>query len=442
MRDIILSLVVFGLLPKCFARPDIGLMVFCWLSYMNPHKLCWGFALAFPFAQVTALATLAGLLIWKEPKRIPWAPTNVLLLLFLLWMSFTTLFAFNELAAWYEWNTVWKIQLMTFLIMMIMTTKERINNLVWVMALSLGFYGVKGGIFTLVSGGGNRVWGPSGSFIGGNNEIGLAMIMAIPLLRYLQLSMTKVWGKHCMSAAIILSFICVLGTQSRGALIGIAAMLGFLLLKSRNRFPLLLLLAITIPATLSFMPDSWYARMQTIRNYEKDGSAMGRINAWHTAVNVAKDRVVGCGYKCLHTELPFALYAPNPNDVHDAHSIYFEVLAEHGFIGLILFLLIAFTAWRTASKTIRLVANNPGMKWSADLCSMIQVSFVGYGAGGMFLGLAMFDLYYNLIAVVIACNVYVRKYVSGTVPNDGPAAVPASPRRLVSFVKASVRNPP
>ena len=109
MRDIALTLVVFGLLPKAILRPDIGLMLFCWISYMNPHRLCFSFATSFPFAQVTAIATLIGVLIWKEPKRIPWVPTNVLLLVFLLWMTVTTFFAFNEMAAWAEWNQVWKI---------------------------------------------------------------------------------------------------------------------------------------------------------------------------------------------------------------------------------------------------------------------------------------------------------------------------------------------
>ena len=53
--------------------------------------------------------------------------------------------------------------------------------------LSLGFYGVKGGIFTIVNGGVYRVQGPLGTFIGGNNEMALALVMTMPLMRYLQL---------------------------------------------------------------------------------------------------------------------------------------------------------------------------------------------------------------------------------------------------------------
>lgn len=441
MRDGILTLVIFGLLPKCFTRPDIGIMVFCWLSYMNPHRLCWGFALSMPFAQLVAMATIGGLIVSKEPKKIPWTLPSILILIFLLWMLITTIFAFNQAAAWQEFNQVWKIQLITFLITILMTSKERIINLIWVMAMSLGYYGFKGGLFTIVTGGRARVWGPDGTFIGGNNEIGLAMLMTIPLLRYLQLNTSRPLIKNGLTAGMILSLFCVLGTQSRGALVGMAAMLMFLVLKSRNKLPLLLVLAISIPVALSMMPESWYARMHTIKSYQQDGSAMGRINAWHTSVNIAKDRIVGGGYKCLHMWDTFQLYAPDRGSVHDAHSIYFEVLGEHGIIGLILFLLIGLTGWHLASNTIKLAKKDPAMKWIADLCSMIQVSFVGYASAGLFLGLAMFDFYYNLIAVVIACHVLASKKNTGALVTPESPPIMASPSRSPSFVRPPIRNP-
>jgi probable O-glycosylation ligase (exosortase A-associated) len=97
----------------------------------------------------------------------------------------------------------------------------------------------------------------------------------------------------------------------------------------------------------------------------------------------------------------FAIYAPEPDRVHDAHSIYFEVLGEHGFVGLALFLLLGLMTWRTASSIIGQARGHPEKRWAADLAAMVQVSLVGYAAGGAFLGLAYFDFYYTLIAVVV-----------------------------------------
>ena len=59
---------------------------------------------------------------------------------------------------------------------------------------------------------------------------------------------------------------------------------------------------------------------------------MGRINAWHTAFNLAKDRVTGGGFDTFQGPT-FRKYAPEPENVHAAHSIYFQVLGDHGFIG-------------------------------------------------------------------------------------------------------------
>lgn len=440
MRDVIVTLLIVGLLPKMFLKPDFGLMVFTWISLMNPHKLCWGFARDLPFAALAAVATLSGLLVWTEPKKIPWMSTNILLVIFTVWMFITTLFALNPDPAWIQWNTVWKIQLFTFVMMMVLTTKERLIQMTWVIALSMGFYGVKGGIFTLRSGGGYAVYGPDGTMLGGNNEVALAMIMAIPLLRYLQLSADQRWIRNGMTAVILLTLLCTLGSQSRGALVGAVAMLFFLVRKSRNKLPLILILVLSIPPIVAFMPESWYNRMHTIKSYQKDGSAMGRINAWHTATNLAKDRLLGGGFKALHSRYVFQVYSPNPEDVHDAHSIYFQELGEHGFVGLILFLLIGLTAWRTAARTIKLCRDHPDLKWLADLNAMIHVSFVGYGTAGLFLGLANFDLYYNLIAIVVAGHAYAKKYLAEKVPKAETTSAPESNRRQNSFVRPPAKS--
>ena len=93
-----------------------------------------------------------------------------------------------------------------------------------------------------------------------------------------------------------LTFVAILGTQSRGALVGLVAMVAMLLWKTRKRFLLLFLMAPVLFAGYQFMPESWHDRMKTIETYQQDQSAMGRINAWKFAFNLAKDRpLVGGG---------------------------------------------------------------------------------------------------------------------------------------------------
>jgi len=408
MRDIFVTLVVFGTLPFILKRPHIGILLWCWLGYMNPHKLSWGFAHDFPFAQITAIFILIGLLLSKDPKNIPWTIETRILLAFIIWMFITTIFAFYPSLAWPQWNKVWKIQLMTFVTIILMQEKWRVQAMVWIIALSLGFYGFKGGIFTILTGGAYAVYGPAGTFIYGNNEIGLALIMIIPLIRYLQLTTDQLFIRNGLMVTMWLCVVSVIGTQSRGALVGLAIMGLFLMQKSRKKFFLILFVVVLIPIIINFMPESWHSRMSTIETYEQDSSAMGRINAWKMAFNLALHNIFGGGYESFIYPT-FVMYAPNPNNVHDAHSIYFEVLGEHGFIGLTLFPLIGIVTLLSAKKIIKEAKKHEETQWMADLAAMLQVSLIGYAASGAFLGLAYFDLYYNLVAIVVICKVLLEK---------------------------------
>lgn len=404
MRDLFVTTVIFGSLPFILWRPHIGVLVWSWIGFMNPHRLTWGFAYSMQFAMIVAIVTLISLFLSREPKKIPWTRETIILLIFIVWMFITSIFSVFPQLAWTQMDKVAKIQLMVFVTLMLMQSKERINLLVWVITLSLAFYGVKGGIFTILHGGIYHVRGPAHSFIGNDNSMGLALIMTIPLLRYLQLSAKNILVRHAMTAALILTAIAAIGSQSRGALLGIITMGMFLGLKGRKKIFTVVMGAIAVALIVTIMPQQWFDRMQTVKNYEQDGSAMGRIYAWRMAYNMAKDRPLGGGFESFRKPM-FAQYAPEYGGSHDAHSIYFEVLGEHGFVGLAMFLLLGLMTWRTASWVIKRARGDRETRWAADLAAMVQVSLVGYASAGAFLGLAYFDFYYTLIAVVVLCKV-------------------------------------
>ncbi|MFN3750064.1 MAG: putative O-glycosylation ligase, exosortase A system-associated [Thiobacillus sp.] len=421
MRDLLVTGIVFGVLPFIFRRPWIGILLWCWLSYMNPHRQTWGFAYDMPFAMITAVVTITAFLFSREKKEMPWTRETVLLLFFVGWMLVTTFFAFYQDPAWEQWNKVWKIQLMVFLTAMMIRERQHLHWMIWVIALSLGYYGVKGGIFTIVHGGQFRVQGPSGTFFEGNNEMALVLAMLVPLIRYLHLQEPRKWVRLGLASAMVLSGIAAIGSQSRGGLVAMAAMGVFLWLKSRQKVAMGIYILIAVGLVHAIMPQSWYDRMYSIKAYQEDESALGRINAWHTAFNVAKDRITGGGFEMFRAPT-FREYAPEPFRVHDVHSIYFEVLGEHGFIGLAMFLLLALFTWMRANQVIRECRNDPQRKWAADLAAMIQVSLVGYGAGGAFLGLAYFDLTYHLMIVVLLAAKF-----TGVLDKTRPVVASAAP---------------
>ncbi|MET0682013.1 MAG: putative O-glycosylation ligase, exosortase A system-associated, partial [Casimicrobiaceae bacterium] len=296
MRDIAVTLAVLGSLPFIIKRPWIGILVWSWLGFMNPHRLAWGFATTLPFAMVIAITTMLAMLMSKEEKKIPWTRELVVLLTFWTWMVITTLNSLFPELAWEQFIKVSKILLMIFVTTMLINTPYRLKWLVWVIALSIGFYGVKGGIFTITTGGAFQVRGPAGTFIDGNNEIGLALAMTVPFLFYFSRHAPKKILRAGMLAAALLTAFAALGTQSRGALLGIGAMSVFLWLKSRSKIMTGIAIALFAVIMVPMLPEEWYARMSTIRSYEQDQSALGRLNAWGMAFNMALHRLTGGGF--------------------------------------------------------------------------------------------------------------------------------------------------
>ncbi|MCA1926332.1 MAG: putative O-glycosylation ligase, exosortase A system-associated [Thiobacillus sp.] len=423
LRDLVVFGIVFLALPFVFKRPWVGILLWTWLAYMNPHRQAWGAAYDFPFSMIVGLVTIAAFVLTRDKNKMLWTRETVTLVIFIVWMFITSQFAFYPELAALQWNKVWKIHLMIFLVLMLIQNKQQLNWMVWVIVLSLGYYGVKGGIFTIMHGGQFRVQGPADTFIGGNNEMALALVMLVPLIRYLHLQATRGWERLGLAAAMVLTGVAAIGSQSRGALVAMALMGLFLILKSRKRFTMLIYGAIGVALVASIMPQEWRDRMNTIETYQEDNSALGRINAWHTAFNVAKSRITGGGYEMFQPPV-FRQYAPEPFRVHDVHSIYFEQIGEQGFIGFGLWLSLGIFTWLRARQVIRACKDDPERKWAADLAAMIQVSMVGYASGGAFLGLSYWDLPYHLMATMLLT----ARFTGVLEPNKTPArAVQAKP---------------
>lgn len=412
MRDNLIFLIIFALVPFSIKRPVIGIMAYTWISLMNPHRLTYGAAYGFPFAALIAGATMLGILVSKEPRRLPVNGTSILLFVFLAWINVTVFFALEPDLAWKEWDRVMKTLFATSLAIWLIREEKDIKIFAAVVALSIGFYGVKGGLFTIITAGGSRVVGPEDSYIADNNTLALALVASTPIIWYLRTIVNHKLLRLGLSGAAFLTLVGAVGTYSRGALLAGSAMMFFLWLKSDQKMRSALALMLVVPVVFMVMPEQWFSRMESIDDYKQDASAMGRINAWMFAINVAKDNFLGGGFRVFTPNI-FRMYAPDPLDYHVAHSIYFQVLGEHGIVGLVLYVLLMISTWRTAQRVLRACRGKPELKWAFDLASMLQVSLIGFAVAGAFLSLAYYDLYFDIIALILLLYKYVISNADG-----------------------------
>lgn len=389
-----------------------------WIGLMVPHRLAWGIAVHFPVAQVVALAALVGLVIAKDRKAIPLTRETILLGLFAFHISVTTYFAVAA-SATVQWEQVMKILLMTFLTPVLIYGRERIVWLFLFIAGSIGFYGFKGGLFAIQTGGSSTVWGPSGSFIGGNTSLGMALIMILPLLLVAAqmfrenragIPMLERWSLplgYFFYALFGLSVLATIFTYSRGAWLGLLAVAPLLYLKMRHKLLLAIAGIMIAGSVVALVPDKLFDRFDTIQSYEEDWSAMQRLQAWGVAWNMALERpLIGMGFR--NAEIPPALWLsyanwvePWANSPRVAHSIFFQVIGQQGFLGAgIYFSMILFTIL-TLLRVYRRATRVESTVWMRDIAWALLVGMFGFLLAGAFLDMAYFTLVYAFIAMAV-----------------------------------------
>src|SRR5208282_5769427 len=301
MRGIVLSVVVVCGLVIVLRSPFVGVLMWQWFSLMNPHHLTWGLITQAPTAAIIAGTTLLALLISREPKLPPLDASSVLITLLWVSMSISTIFALTPQDALLDkWEQTSKMLLFVLVSYALITSERRFDLFAWVVTFSIAFFGMKGGLFALLTGGNSRVYGPAGSMITDNNTLGLALLMVYPLLFALLANHKEWYLRLILAGAIILNTFGIFFTYSRGAFLGAGAMMLFLWLKSRRKVLVGVLIAGAFAGVLALAPVTWFERMSTIETYQEDNSAMSRIHFWKIALTMAETRpLVGAGFRYM-----------------------------------------------------------------------------------------------------------------------------------------------
>jgi probable O-glycosylation ligase (exosortase A-associated) len=226
--------------------------------------------------------------------------------------------------------------------------------------------------------------------------------------------------------------------------VGLVVVLAMLFLKARQRLLVALALVVAVVALMSFAPPRWMDRMETLADFETDGSAQRRLTAWWVGYQIALDHpITGGGFRVFWDPDTYSRYgavtgraAWRGEDGQDAHSIYFNLLGEHGWIGLGLFTALLLSTFLTLRRVRKQAARDPARRWIGSYAQMLQVSLLAYLVSGAFLSAAYFDLAYQLILIAVVLQRMATADVAAEVPARPaplrPALRPRRPRALQS----------
>lgn len=428
MRDLVIAGLMIAGLGLAVYRPFAGIMLWSWISFMNFHQLSWGFASGLPWAFLAFAATVAGCVLQREPRHLAVNGVTVLLLVFLAGITFTSVLAIAPPeGVWDSWERAIKVIVALTLTACMLDNRHRIDALVWLMVLALGFFGVRGGLFTLVSGGGYIVVGPPSTMIADRNHLAVGLLVTLPLMNYLRMHAEHAIVRHGLVAAMVLTLFSAIGTQSRGALIALVATAALFWLRSRGKVISGIAVLLSISAVVSFMPDSWVERMRSIDNFQSDRSAMGRVEMWGAAIALAVARpFTGGGFRATYSQEIVDSVSSSSVVARATHSIWFETLGDHGFLVFGIWLGIILAAIYYTVRITRLAKQRPDLQWAADLARMSQASIVAYCVGGSLLSLSYWDFFWTLCVVIGATHAIVAQAVK--VPSQAASGVAALPQ--------------
>src|SRR3954454_11861204 len=201
----------------------VGVLTWAWIAIMSPHRLTWDFTYTLQLNLAIVFITFIAWVVAREPKRIPMNAATVMILLFMAWMTLTTATSLAPVNSWFHWDLHIKSLIFALAVMAIMRTQVRIQALIWITVMSIGYFGVKGGGFTIVHGGAYTVLGPPESIIEDRNHLALACCMIIPLMNYLRVTSANRFIRIGLMLAMALTIIIsVIGSYSRGGFLALS----------------------------------------------------------------------------------------------------------------------------------------------------------------------------------------------------------------------------
>jgi O-antigen ligase len=360
------------------------------------------------------------LILWLEARNRPWSRILTAQVLFFIVCLQAVPFASNNFAAYITTRTMFGHVTIALGLSWVMATRASFRTVAWAWLLIMGYVAVYG----ILSGG----VGP-GAMLGDENDLALGCATAFPFAFYgfERLTGARKWVSGGIAGLLVVAIVV---SYSRGGFVALVMVAIYCWFASRHKIRGLV--TVSLAALLLFVVapeqgrtgESYVDRLRTMFNTD-EGTAEGRQFLWATARSMWRAHpILGIG----GGNFPYLAGKYQPTDWYKpeylerdwsgavTHSAYFQVLAEHGTVGTLLFGYIIFAHFRTIRR-LRRSAAQPGvssdLRHDADLYGgALGGAMVGYCVAGAFVSVAYYPYIWYFSAMAVALEAVVQREVA------------------------------
>jgi putative inorganic carbon (HCO3(-)) transporter len=423
LRSLWLLFLYMSFLGLSTNAPFVATLGYIWVDTLRPQDVAYILLNQIPVAMLMGAVAVGGYFVMdrRSPPRL--SAVIALQIALIIWMNMTMLWAQVPAAAWEKWDWAFKTVAFAAFIPFVIRSRIQIEAFAQTYVFSLAANFIPFGIKTVISGGGygtnlGLAKGNSGLAEGG--LLSTVCLMAVPLAVYLSRHSQLIPRVKLMPLIYWfisgLAIVTAIGTYERSALVGLVVLGIYMWIRSRRKLGFGVV-AIAVGLLVVYTTSSaWNARISTIASPEN--SANVRILVWRWTLEFSATHPFGGGFQAYlinHIEIPASSGAPAIIEFGRAfHSIYFEMLGELGFPGLILFLLITTVTFVNLRRIVKKARAYPGLEWVVSLSDALQSGLAVFLTSGAFVGIAFQPMYWYFIAMSISLDAYVWRVENQT----------------------------
>jgi putative inorganic carbon (HCO3(-)) transporter len=417
LRSLWLLFVYMSFLGLSTTAPFVATLGYVWVDTFRPQDVAYIVLNQLPVAMIMGVVALGGYMVMDRRSPPKLSIVTVLQACLVIWVNLTMIWAQAPGPAWEKWDWAFKTLAFATFIPLVIRSRVQIEAFAQTYVFSLAANFVPFGLKTLISGGGygsnlGLAQGNSGLAEGG--LLSTVCLMAVPLAVFLGKHSQLIPRTKLISLAYwglaALAVVTAVGTYERSALIGLVVLFVYMWIRSKHKLGFGVVAVVAACLMIYTTSSAWNARVSTIGNFQQENSAYTRILVWKWTLEFTATHPLGGGFQTNvinHVEVPGHDGEGSTIEFGRAfHSIYFEMLGEQGYPGLILFLSITIITFIQLRRLAKKTRGYPELEWVAGLSDALQSGLAVFMTAGAFVGIAFQPMYWYFIAMSISLNAY------------------------------------